>query len=393
MDNEKLFSCGIDMIYLASCALNSAVPDVKRVAAMELSDVYRLASKHSMHAVTYYALEDALSLPENGIEVDTNLLLRWKEYKNKAVRKLILFEAEREQIFAFMNERGIWHMPLKGVILQKYYPKLGMRQIADNDILFDSRFRRELTKYMVNRGYKFEAGGQTIHDIFQKPPILNFEMHVSLYSPLVDEVWYDYYSDVEKRLLCEEGTHERRFGDDDLYIYIITHALKHHIRGGNGIRSLMDNYVLNLHLGDRLDRSYISDELKKLNGDRYEQKVRSLAQKIFDPAFDEKELDDEEREFLLFFISSGVFGTQQNIINSELGRMTEPGKKIGFGTKIKYLKSKLFPPMEYYRELHPFLYKYRVFIPFFLIFRTVRAPFRRWGLIRSTVKTIFKNKK
>jgi len=392
VESEKMFICGTDMIYLASCALRLATPDVKRVAAMDLPSVFKLSSLHSMQAVTFYALEKALIQPENNIKIDGELLRSWKEAKNKAVRKIILFDSEREHIFAFMNEHRIWHMPLKGVVLQKYYPKLGMRQITDNDILFDSDQRRELSEYMVSRGYSYQAGGRTTHDVYQKAPVLNFEMHVSLYSPIVDEIWYEYYKDIDKKLVCEADSYGRSFKSNDLYIYILTHMLKHHKNGGNGIRSLMDVYVMNAGLRDELDRSYISEELKKLNADSYEIAVRSLSEKIFDCDFDPDKLSREEHELLLFYISSGTFGTLQNAISKSLRKINKTDEKPGLITKLRYLLSMLFPPLEYYREMHPFLYKYRIFIPFFVIFRTVRAPFRNRRMIKNTLKALFKKK-
>ena len=53
------------------------------------------------------------------------------------MRKALLFDAERKGILDFMEQRGIWYLPLKGVVLKDYYPAVGMRQMSDNDILYD----------------------------------------------------------------------------------------------------------------------------------------------------------------------------------------------------------------------------------------------------------------
>ena len=44
--------------------------------------------------------------------------------------------------------------------------------------------------------------------------------------------------------------------------------------------------------------------------------------------------------------------------------------------KLKYLRLRLFPPMTYYEEKHPFLYRNKFFIPFFVIYRIVVMPFK-----------------
>lgn len=43
-----------------------------------------------------------------------------------------------------MEQRGIWYLPLKGIILKEFYPSVGMRQMSDNDILFDEAFAEQV---------------------------------------------------------------------------------------------------------------------------------------------------------------------------------------------------------------------------------------------------------
>lgn len=37
-------------------------------------------------------------------------------------------------------------MPLKGILLKEMYPKIGMLQMADNDILYDKQYRKETSQ-------------------------------------------------------------------------------------------------------------------------------------------------------------------------------------------------------------------------------------------------------
>lgn len=48
-------------------------------------------------------------------------------------------------------------MPLKGVILKELYPKIGMRQMSDNDILFDETYRKDVVRFMKNKGYDYDV--------------------------------------------------------------------------------------------------------------------------------------------------------------------------------------------------------------------------------------------
>ena len=116
-----------DLIYLLSCSLLGTTPDIERVNEMDLNYLYQLASFHSLVAMISFSLERAIPLPT-----------QFEQDKKKAMRKLALFDIERKKIFQRMDEEKIWHMSLKGSVLKDDYPKFGMREMVDNDILCDS---------------------------------------------------------------------------------------------------------------------------------------------------------------------------------------------------------------------------------------------------------------
>ena len=52
-------------------------------------------------------------LKKAGVKLPTE----WEQSIAKAIRKVILFDRERAELFSYKDEQRIWHMPLKGVIL------------------------------------------------------------------------------------------------------------------------------------------------------------------------------------------------------------------------------------------------------------------------------------
>lgn len=48
------------------------------------------------------------------------------------------------------------------------YPVFGMRQMADNDILFDSTYREKVRDIFLDSGYEIEAYNKGNHDVYQK---------------------------------------------------------------------------------------------------------------------------------------------------------------------------------------------------------------------------------
>lgn len=119
-----------DILYLVSCALHQTKPNVE---GMDLGKISEIAMSHTISFMVCMALESA------GIKVDVLM-----DQKNRAIRKVMLLDSEREKIFSLFEKAGIWYLPLKGVILKEMYPVYGMRQMADNDILFDSTYRKEV---------------------------------------------------------------------------------------------------------------------------------------------------------------------------------------------------------------------------------------------------------
>lgn len=108
---------------------------------MDMEQVYNAAKHHSLTGIAAYSLESA------GVQ---NELFRTA--KAKAARKNILLDFERKKLFSFCEEKGIWYMPLKGCILKDMYPDFSMRQMADNDILFDPEHRAEIKEYFKADG-------------------------------------------------------------------------------------------------------------------------------------------------------------------------------------------------------------------------------------------------
>ena len=165
MNKDLVYRVGIDMIYLASCALDGRLPEKNRLLEMDFDLVHRMAKKHSMQAITYISLAKALE-KYNDIEIDEQLLSGWKKEYHMLVNKLVQLDMERESLYAFLESEGAWYIGLKGIHLSRYYPTLGMRQMTDNDILVDADFCPRIRDYFTSRGYKVESYGNHCHDIY-----------------------------------------------------------------------------------------------------------------------------------------------------------------------------------------------------------------------------------
>ncbi|SHK65955.1 nucleotidyltransferase domain-containing protein [Hespellia stercorisuis] len=375
-----------DLLYLISSVLNDITPKPQRIEQMDLRMIYKVARYHTLAAITCMALESADAFRQC---TDVELVRKWKECKEKAIRKNLLLDAERQNICGFMEQEHIWYMPLKGVVLKEFYPRLGMRQMADNDILFDSRFQNEVCQWMIQHGYKAIMVGKGNHDVYEKEPVYNFEMHTSLYGKGHNEDWVHYYQDVKERLIQDrENQYGYHFTDEDFYIYIITHAYKHYNGSGTGIRSLLDIAVYLRKKESSLDWKYISDELKKLQVAEFEQNSRNLAEKVFSK--EQYNLTEEETGLLHYFLGAGTYGTMANRVEKKLREYQPDDELIKGVTKRRYIRQRLFPDESFYQDFVPFAYRHKWFRPFYLVYRAIRGVLRKRKMIARELKIIMK---
>ena len=365
-----------DMIYLVACAVNSQVPDKDRVSAMDLDSLYKVCKRHTLRATVFTALKSA------GTEHSD-----FFQAYNKAVRKNILFDSEREAITAEMEKQGIWYLPLKGAILKELYPQIGMREMSDNDILYDSSRQNDLKNIMLSRGYTAESVGDSYTDVYKKPPVLNMEMHRALFLFGHDEKLFRYYEDMSRLMKRDDDKqYGYHFSDEDFYVYMTAHEYRHHIGGGTGIRSLVDCYVFMKAKEGTIDKSYIAEQFRQLGIEDYAQKRLSLAMKLFSSA-DTLSLTESEEKELEKYLLFGTYGTINNVGESSIKRYVE---KSGSRSKAGFIMSRLFPSMEFMKHHYPFFYKTKVLLPVGYVWRWIKGLSVNRDKFRAEMKALKK---
>ena len=360
---------GFAASYLAACALHDRTPVLPE--AVDLDELFKFCKFHSITAIVAMGLE--MLWKEHPAEDD--LMKPWRQARDMAIRKNILLNAERERILAHLESIGCWYMPLKGSLLQFDYPQFGMRQMSDNDILFDETKEREVYEFMTGSGYEAVTYRQGKDDVYTRKPLYTLEMHRSLFSDALNPELAEYYWDVKKRLVKDEGNgFGYHFTCEDFYIFMVIHAYKHFLHGGVGIRNLLDVHVYDSKYGAKMDWEYLRKELSKLGAWDFDQNCRSLGKKLFEDPMAETEYSQEELLILDNFFSSGTFGTKQQALDNRLRELTRDGKGCG---KIRYILNRMFPSMALMKDRYPGLRKFPWLAPAFYLHRFFTAIFRR----------------
>lgn len=362
-----------DLIYLTWCALHGSCPDEKRMAQMDMERVFKISKKNDLAPTIWLAVESfyGKNVPQ------MPLFKEWKMIKDRMVRKNILMDFERQNLYRWMDERHIWHMSLKGIELKQYYPK-ELRAMADNDILFDRKYQMEVCRWFEEHGYEPEAVGKSNHDVYLKDPIYNFEMHTSLYGNAHNPVWKDYYDNVKEKLIrVSDAAYEYTFDREDAYVYLLTHFYKHYYGAGTGLRSLVDIAVYRKQYKN-LDREKIDGCCKLLGLSEFECMVSRLADELLVNEIPAKasDMEEEDAESLFYMIFAGTYGNQKIYIQNHLKKLQTEYDESGTKLKFRYLMGRLFPEYQMIREGYPRLGKYPVLKPFLYIYRLIKGPFK-----------------
>lgn len=331
--------------------MNAITPNKEIVEPLDLDEVYREASRHMITAMVGMSLQSA------GFSTHS-----FKQAIAMAQRKAVTLSHEMNRVFAGLSKAGIWHMALKGAVIRDWYPKFGMREMSDIDVLINPSRASDVRDIMVALDYEVKEFDNSIHDAYIKKPLSNFEMHKALMDPSYGKLLYEYYKFVERKLIGGVGT-ERHFSPEDFYLYMIAHEYKHYSGGGTGLRSLLDTYVVIRHFPN-LDWGYIHSEAEKLGVSEFEKDNRTLAQELFSAG----EHTVSNPEMLDYILGSGTYGTLQNKVNNEVNVCGNTA--LG---RARYIFHRLFIPMADIKKSFPLFYKHKILIPVLPVYRIIKG--------------------
>ena len=350
-----------------------------------LAGAYQICKKHNLTALMAEVLD------RTDVDKRSPIYQRWQMEKNQAVYKNVLMDVEREEIIAFFEEKNIWYLLLKGLIIREYYPNPALREMSDNDILVDRKYMKDIYDFMVGRGYSIKGYGTSNHDEYLKKPAYNFEMHRALFDKDDYESWNSYFDNIFDKLTKKsENSLEYVFKEEDFYIYFMVHTYKHYASGGMGLRTIVDVYLY-LRKNKELDFSYVEKELGKLNIADFEKQFRKLCFDVFSVNKSDAKADwyeglpTDEKNMLDYIMGAGTYGNLDNLVANKLGDDDDVKK-----SKFKYVFRRVFPDYKSFKKYHPLICRYKVLVPFGYLFRIIKLPFTGWKRAMAELKAVLR---
>lgn len=369
--------------HLLSCVLQDERPEEKP-QDVSWEEVFEICTRNDVACTAYPAL---VRLKKEGVKdlPTPQMLEKWQELYHVAILKEVTFDEEREKLLASFEKAGIAYMPLKGILLKAYYPSIGLRSFADNDILYDAAKIKEVKAIMEGMGYTTKSYGKGNHDVYQKLPMLNFELHRSLtgvtcsFKSYTDQAW-------DRAIKDRDNAFGYHMTKEDFYIYFIIHAHKHYSNLGTGIRTLLDQYLYLDREGRKLNWQYINQEFAKLGLNGFESELRGLGKLLFGER-GMRELSARQEELLGYLASQGTYGTVSNGIRQMIQKKGKDGNLRK--AKQRYVWERIFPKREVLQSENPILEKYAVLYPVMVVRRWFHVFFR-WKRIKNEIEIVKK---
>lgn len=341
----------------------------------ELSDSERKVIIPDIFAPLYYfsksfdlvhLIGDALE--KNGFLKDDiqarKLFLRERDI---AIFRYTKRQYEFEAICKVLSDSEIPFVPIKGVIVQQYYPEPWMRTSCDIDILVHENQADKAADLLVEfLGYK-KAAKRDINALsLYSPNDVHLEIHFDLteggkYGKIVIENLWDniYFSGKDNYHIMK---------NEYLYFYHILHMVKHFSNGGCGVRPFIDLWLLNKK--NKCDHSVCNKLFEKSSLLKFANSAETLS-KVW---FESLEYDQLSYQMKDYICSGAAFGTRKNSI------AINKAKK---GNRFHYICSRIFISKKELVVKYPILQKHKWLFPFCYIIRLLKPLINKKSRIKS----------
>lgn len=251
--------------------------------------------------------------------------------------------------------------------------------MSDIDILIDAENMYKMENIMLSMEY-VKTKGAPHHDAYFKVPVMNIEIHKQLFSSESNYDLNEYYKDTFMKSKKIDGyKYIYKMTDEEFYIYILSHLYKHYCHGGSGIRSVIDVYVLNHGIYEKLNKQSLTNKLEHLNMLDFRNQITNLSEMWFDKNDETPELTKLSE----YIIGSGTYGTISNFINNQI---KEKGRK-------EYFIYCIFLPLCEMKVKYPILNKAPFLLSVFWIWRLISALTTKRNVVMLKLRVIFQKTK
>lgn len=354
--NEQVVKAMFALIRKAVCGTEIAEDTQAAITPELLPQLYALSKPHDMAHIVAQALSDMGVLGQDEISA------KFQKQQMLAVYRYQRINYELQQICQALEAASIPFIPLKGSVIRKYYPEPWMRTSCDIDVLVhEDELEKAIGVLSETLRYKNEGRGTHDVSLFSESGV-----HVELHYDLIEEVRYPTVVKLLAKVWeyaepTNGSTYQHQLKDEMFYFYHTLHMAKHFEGGGCGVRSILDQWILDHRVPHDVTKRNALLEAGQLS--RFDSAARALAEVWFSEQ-PKTELTGEMADYIL---TGGVYGnTESGIAN----------KRVKKGGKISYVLSRVFLTYDIIKMQYPILQKHRWLTPVMQVRRWFRLLFK-----------------
>ncbi len=355
--------------------LNSGITGIPAEVSKDFDDEQAtlIVMEHKLDVLFYYGLLSSK------IQVKDQVLALLRSRTLMMTSLQVRQTHAAEILYQRFIAENIDFMPLKGVVINKLYPRPEMRYMGDIDVLVRKKQYGKIKKIMKELGYLFIT--ESDHEyIWDKKNILNIELHKSL-IPSYNKDYFAYLGDGWE-LATKMTDNGYVMSDEDFFIYLFVHLSKHYRGGGIGLKHFIDLRIF-LDAKPELDFKYIECEIEKLKLLEFYNNSMNLLKVWFDNA-----KDDEISQLMTEWVfSSGAYGIEKRKDLSAILRKKAGASKY-LESKFKIYIRKLFPEFKSMKQKYGFLKKMPFLLPVMWLIRLIEVVLFSRSKIRKEQEKI-----
>lgn len=360
-DREQLF-----FALLRSAVTESEQPCCALPSKESLLSLFALAKSQDLAHLIGGALEKCGILPDGQIRE------RFSREQMLALYRYRRMDYEYGRICTLFEEEGIDYIPLKGSVLRTLYPEPWMRTSCDIDLLIKEEQIAPALALLKSRLHCKTDGKRTFHDVHVHTESgIHLELHYNLKEDLepMDQVLLKVW---DYALPDQERPHRYLQSPEYLVFHQIAHAAYHFVKGGCGVRPLLDLWLL---------KKKTCYDQEKLSALLKEAELTLFAEKLFllmEVWFENKEHSALTTKMESYILDAGVYGSVENAV--AMGQSAEGGR-------VRYLLSRIFMPYKKLKERYPVLKKHPLLFPFVSVYRWFKILFCKKELAIQTIRS------
>lgn len=372
---------------------NKKVDWKEEISQNEWQQLFYMAEIHHILPMIY----DAVYTCEAMQYANSEMLAMYKSKMKQQVMGQIMRTTDFLRLYHFLNKNDMHPVIVKGIICRELYPNPDYRISGDEDMLITEEWFPACHNLFTTYGMQVSDEKANLEEDYEIPygkkgsPIY-IELHKHLFPPNSKAYgeFNEYFKDVHTKAVevKVQGIKVKTMEPTMHLFYLITHAFKHFIHSGFGIRQVCDILMFAQHYGESIDWDILLKQCKAIRAYKFSAALFKIGEKYLTFDSSKAHLPDvirnvevDENALLMDLLNSGVYGdaSMSRKHSSTITLNAIASSKEGKSTKFALLQT-LFPKKEALVKKYTYLDKY----PFLLPVAWITRLFNYYKEVKST---------